>query len=1028
MLPVIWSWMSEPTNHRLDALPLTQIGGFTLLERLGQGAAGEVVRAERAGVLAAVKLVHRSQSRFFHRLTSEVTALSAVSDPRVVTLLGGGEEGDWAWLAMELVEGRTLTRWLEDQPAGARLKAILHLSGELALGLAAVHEAGFVHQDVKPDNILVDAVGRLCLIDFGFSRRIDLRPGDPISGPITGTPRYMAPEQLTGMEVDSRADLFALGVVIYELLTGQPPFAGPDLAHLVLAVCTATPPPLADLAPSAPPEVVALVERLLEKAPADRPRSAREVAWVLCRAAGEPAQPLPWRPRALTSRWVGDRGPLRLLRDRTLNAERATVIVHGPPGIGLSRALSELRGEVLLRGGRQVLLSGRPDILSAVLEALVGPLIPIATRRHLLGDDRGFLFEAVPSLNQGEPEDDDEEEGPTHQVRSAISRLQAATGRVVRRAVAQRPLLIAIDDAERVDPADLAALHGNAMLVLASHQPDRIRLPAERIALRSLTPGQLAEMARSMIDDAGPELAWSHSGELAGNPAALVRLARAWAERQAPRTPAAPREHRGDVAWETAVTEAEQALLEHGPADASAWLARPSGAAPGSGPLRHRIEITRARIAFQLGRDADCLAHAARAAEVAATLAERHSARMESARCALRQGRYAACADEARAGFTDAITADELEGRAEGALRWAVLLARAQAGLGRWNDADRDLREAQRFTTSAAAPTPRRFDLAWMEATITVALCRWAEAERPIRDLLTHSAGKRDSRGKVGAQHLMGLIHLRQGQIRLALSRLEAAAALSDRLDDPELHCGVLADLSVVQAIVGHPEGSRASLQAAWALLRRRPGRAVAVQVLRAGLFSAATYGDREALSVWLDRRGSVPAEWLDPVASPMLHGEIGLALTLIGDREGAAAVIGSLDTADLEDPHDALLLRIRLAEARLRLEVALPGDLSAELVVAHRYNLVHLQRLLYGLALKSNRPIPDLERRCKEADQDGDAWGHARLRGRWTPEVPSAARTHAAEEEDTTDNLPLQARSPASEGDLSPRRTERRR
>ena len=219
------------------------IGRYKILGELGRGAMGVVYRAEdpaldRVVALKTILLTDEVDSRkeYEKRFAMEARAAGKLNHPNIVTTFDFGEEGDLAFLAMELLEGTDLrTRLKEGElPTDEAVEIAL----QVADGLSFAHERGVVHRDIKPGNIMLLERGGAKIMDFGIAR---MRSEDfkTSTGMVLGTPRFMSPEQIAGAAVDQRSDIFSLGVVLYEMLTGQMLFAGadsPQIAHNVTTV------------------------------------------------------------------------------------------------------------------------------------------------------------------------------------------------------------------------------------------------------------------------------------------------------------------------------------------------------------------------------------------------------------------------------------------------------------------------------------------------------------------------------------------------------------------------------------------------------------------------------------------------------------------------------------------------------------------------------------------------------------------------------------------------------------------------
>jgi eukaryotic-like serine/threonine-protein kinase len=254
----------------------TVLQGLRIERRIGRGATATVYAAsDEAGGPAVALKVHDAQPRAEVRAQALAAAerASRLEHPNIVRVHGGGEVGDCSFVIMELLPGDTLARYTE----AARLlpeALVLQLAANLSEALAYAHRQGVVHRDVKPANVIFDpATQRATLTDFGLARAADAEASR--SGVFIGSPLYMAPELLAGQPPDARSDLYALGVLTYELLAGRPPFEGASMGALLRAVARSAPPSLAtfraELSPAAAQALDTLLGPLLAKQAAQRP-------------------------------------------------------------------------------------------------------------------------------------------------------------------------------------------------------------------------------------------------------------------------------------------------------------------------------------------------------------------------------------------------------------------------------------------------------------------------------------------------------------------------------------------------------------------------------------------------------------------------------------------------------------------------------------------------------------------------------------------------------------------------------------
>lgn len=267
---------AETSNTPADT---TTIGRFRMGARIGAGGMGEVYSATdpELGRRVAIKLLPAAASgdeEYQTRLKREAHAAARLNHPNIVTIYEMGDHNGQPYIVMEHVEGQTLSELVTKGPL--ELERVIEIGAQVAAGLRKAHESGVIHRDIKASNIIVDHDGRARILDFGLAVVSGaMRMTQP--GCAMGTPMYMSPEQVEGREVDARSDLFALGVVLYELLTGTCPFKRETKSETIAAVLGATPEPIAKLRPDAPAELVAIIERLIEKDPRARYASASDL-------------------------------------------------------------------------------------------------------------------------------------------------------------------------------------------------------------------------------------------------------------------------------------------------------------------------------------------------------------------------------------------------------------------------------------------------------------------------------------------------------------------------------------------------------------------------------------------------------------------------------------------------------------------------------------------------------------------------------------------------------------------------------
>lgn len=280
----------EEQEPSLEEQPMigTTIFHYTIIEKLGEGGMGVVYKAQDTTLdrLVALKFLPDHVAAGVDelgRFVQEAKAAAALNHPNICTIYGieeadspasvGASAGKRNFIVMEFVDGQTL----QEKKSSLSMKQALDVGIQIAEGLAAAHEKGIVHRDIKPENIMFRKDGRVQIMDFGLAK---LRGASRLTkeGSTVGTAGYMSPEQVQGQDTDHRSDIFSLGVLLYQMLSGQPPFKGIHETAIAYEIVNVDSPPLSLIKPEISPELDAIVLECLEKDPNDRSQSAKQVA------------------------------------------------------------------------------------------------------------------------------------------------------------------------------------------------------------------------------------------------------------------------------------------------------------------------------------------------------------------------------------------------------------------------------------------------------------------------------------------------------------------------------------------------------------------------------------------------------------------------------------------------------------------------------------------------------------------------------------------------------------------------------
>src|SRR5436189_187719 len=290
------------TNDRADALVGNVFGHYRIESLIGVGGMGEVylARDERLGRKAALKLLPdtlTTDETQLSRFKNEARSASALNHPNILTVYEIGAEGDRQFIATEFIEGITLRGSLAC--GRINLHAALEIAVQVASALAAAHEAGVVHRDIKPENIMLRPDGYAKVLDFGIAKLTEQQPALDLHkvvtttlrqtrpGLVIGTAQYMSPEQTRGQAADARSDIWSLGVVLYEMVGGVPPFSGATPSDCIASILKTELPPLSGVLSDVPVKLQSIVQKALRKNRDERYQTIKEMLTDLRNLKGE---------------------------------------------------------------------------------------------------------------------------------------------------------------------------------------------------------------------------------------------------------------------------------------------------------------------------------------------------------------------------------------------------------------------------------------------------------------------------------------------------------------------------------------------------------------------------------------------------------------------------------------------------------------------------------------------------------------------------------------------------------------------
>lgn len=307
-----------------------QLGQYEILELIGKGGMATVYRAHQPSMDrdVAIKIINAelaAEPEFAERFEREARIIARLQHPHILPVFDFGREGDVTFLVMRLMEGGNLARELRD--GALPVKRAVELTRQIASALDYAHLRGIVHRDLKPTNVLLDNLGNAYLTDFGIAKMLGGGPttGLTATGAVMGTPTYMAPEQWRAEPIDGRTDIYALGVILYQMLVGQVPFSAETPHGLMYQHLDMEPPRPHTLKPDLPLSIEPVIAKALAKRPEDRFASASELAIALEQAIQQPAR-LPEQTLFEQARSGLTAAELDALEDRRVEEE---MIRHG---------------------------------------------------------------------------------------------------------------------------------------------------------------------------------------------------------------------------------------------------------------------------------------------------------------------------------------------------------------------------------------------------------------------------------------------------------------------------------------------------------------------------------------------------------------------------------------------------------------------------------------------------------------------------------------------------------------------------
>jgi eukaryotic-like serine/threonine-protein kinase len=521
--------------------------GYRAVRCLGSGSFGDVYAVvDRHGRRRALKLLRRLDSETLYRFKREFRSAVGLRHPNLVRLYELEDDGGRWFFTMELIEGEELLDHVQRSP-----EALREAFGQLAAGVSALHAAGRLHRDLKPSNVLVEAGGRVVVVDFGLS----LAPADSHATVAAGTPGYMAPEQCAGGELSEAADWYAVGVMLYEALSGQLPFEGSALEVIAdKQRCDA--PPLATVAPEVSADLARLCEQLLSREPSERLEGVIALQrWTEAQVPSLPGESLraAWRPSLL-----GRDAQLDIMAaafHRLRCGELVDLRLVGDSGIGKTSLaegfLERIGGEALVLRGRCYECESLPfKAIDGVVDALARHMstLPRAAAAALMPRGMPELAQMFPVLRGLKAMRDVSQRALPPDGRELRRRAIGALKELLARLGDERALVVFIDDLQWGDLDSMRVLvellgppDAPRMLLLTTHRPlapdgdsalrELLRLRPEgyeTLTVGPLPPAAARRHARRLLAASSQrdDVALTIAREAAGHPLLIAELSR----------------------------------------------------------------------------------------------------------------------------------------------------------------------------------------------------------------------------------------------------------------------------------------------------------------------------------------------------------------------------------------------------------------------------------------------------------------------------------------------------------------------